>query len=104
MHGRRGIGQCIIYVGLDVNKDSIAVAVGEAGLRGEVRDRRRLHGYGQENPRGYYQSDSSAAGHLTEDAPRRIKVRWYHPRIRESEDDEPSLHDRASCFAQWRLC
>ena len=27
----------------------------------------------------YYQPDSSDAGHLTEDAPRRIKVRRYQP-------------------------
>jgi hypothetical protein len=32
------MGQCIIYVGLGVHKDTIAVAVAEAGLRGEVRE------------------------------------------------------------------
>jgi transposase len=31
------MGQCIIYVGLDVHKDTIAVAVAEAGWREEVR-------------------------------------------------------------------
>jgi hypothetical protein len=31
--------QCIIYVGLDVHKDTIAVAVAEAGLRGASTER-----------------------------------------------------------------
>ncbi len=78
MHGRRGIGQCIIYVGLDVNKDSIAVAVGEAGLRGEVRERRRLTVTARTILEGTI-SRIHHAGHLTEDAPRRIKVRRYQP-------------------------
>jgi transposase len=30
--------QSIIYVGLDVHKDTIAVALAEAGLRAEVRE------------------------------------------------------------------
>jgi hypothetical protein len=33
--------QCIIYVGLDVHKDTIVVALAEAGLRGEVRQHER---------------------------------------------------------------
>jgi len=32
------MGQCIIYVGLDVHKDTISVALAEAGLRGDVRE------------------------------------------------------------------
>jgi len=32
----------IIYVGLDVHKDTIAVALAEAGKRGEVRQLARL--------------------------------------------------------------
>jgi len=31
-------GQAIIYIGLDAHKDTIAVAVAEAGKRGEVRE------------------------------------------------------------------
>jgi transposase len=31
------MGQSIIYVGLDVHKDTIVVALAEAGLRGKVR-------------------------------------------------------------------
>ena len=30
--------QCIIYIGLDVHKDTISVALADAGLRGDVRD------------------------------------------------------------------
>ena len=32
------MAKCITYVGLDVHKDTIAVARAEAGLRGEVRE------------------------------------------------------------------
>jgi transposase len=32
------MAKSITYVGLDVHKDTIAVALAEAGLRGEVRD------------------------------------------------------------------
>ena len=32
------MGDRITYVGLDVHKDGIVVAVAEGGLRGEVRD------------------------------------------------------------------
>ena len=35
------MGQCIIYVGL-VHKDTIAVAVAEAGLREEVREHGKI--------------------------------------------------------------
>ena len=38
MHRRRVLEQRIIYVGLDVHKDTIAVALAEAGKRGEVRE------------------------------------------------------------------
>ena len=38
MHRRRVVEQSIIYVGLDVHKDTVAVALAEAGLRGEVRE------------------------------------------------------------------
>src|SRR6185312_3422819 len=36
--GRRVLGQAITYVGLDVHKDTIAVALAEAGVRGDVRE------------------------------------------------------------------
>jgi hypothetical protein len=38
MHRRRVLGDRITYVGLDVHKDGIVVAVAEGGLRGAVRD------------------------------------------------------------------
>jgi len=36
------MGQCIIYIGLDVHKDTIAVALAEAGLREEVREHGKI--------------------------------------------------------------
>src|SRR5215813_4205421 len=42
MHRRRVLGDCIAYIGLDVHKDGIAVAVAEGGLRGEVREYSRI--------------------------------------------------------------
>jgi hypothetical protein len=38
MQRRRVLKQLITYIGLDVHKDTIAVALAEAGLRGEVRE------------------------------------------------------------------
>jgi hypothetical protein len=37
-HRRRVLGESITYVGLDVHKDGIVVALAEGGVRGEVRD------------------------------------------------------------------
>src|SRR5437868_13964416 len=42
MHRRRVMADRITYVGLDVHKDSIVVAVAAGGLRGEVREYRRV--------------------------------------------------------------
>jgi transposase len=42
MHRRRVMEQPIIYIGLDVHKDTIAVAFAEAGLREEVRDHGKI--------------------------------------------------------------
>jgi transposase len=38
MHRRRALKQLITYVGLDVHKETIAVALAEAGLRGDARE------------------------------------------------------------------
>src|SRR5690348_1304192 len=38
MHRRRVMAKPITYVGLDVHKDTIAVALAASGLRGEVRE------------------------------------------------------------------
>jgi transposase len=42
MHRRRVVGDFITYVGLDVHKDGIAVALAEGGIRGEVREYGRI--------------------------------------------------------------
>src|SRR3954451_9422190 len=42
MHRRRVMVDRITYVGLDVHKESIVVAVGSGGLRGEVREYGRV--------------------------------------------------------------
>src|SRR6201990_2880830 len=42
MHRRRVMAKSITYVGLDVHKDMIAVALAEAGLRGEVREHGKI--------------------------------------------------------------
>src|SRR5436309_69129 len=42
MHRRRVMADRITYVGLDVHKDSIVVAVAAGGLRGEVREYGRI--------------------------------------------------------------
>ena len=36
------MGDCITYVGLDVHKEGIVVAVAEGGIRGEVREYGRI--------------------------------------------------------------
>src|SRR5215469_1749999 len=42
MYRRRVMGDRITYVGLDVHKADIVVAVAEGGLRGEVREYGRI--------------------------------------------------------------
>jgi transposase len=42
MHRRRVVGDFITYVGLDVHKDGIVVAVAASGIRGEVREYGRI--------------------------------------------------------------
>jgi transposase len=42
MHRRRVVGDRITYIGLDVHKEGIAVAVAEGGIRGEVREHGRI--------------------------------------------------------------
>jgi transposase len=42
MHRRRVVGDRITYVGVDVHKDGIVVALAEGGVRGEVRDYGRI--------------------------------------------------------------
>jgi transposase len=42
MHRRRVVGDRIRYVGLDVHKEGIVVAVAEGGIRGEVREYGRI--------------------------------------------------------------
>jgi hypothetical protein len=42
MHRRRVMGDRIRYVGLDVHKESIVVAVAEGGARGEIGEYGRI--------------------------------------------------------------
>src|SRR6478609_898453 len=42
MHRRRVVRDRITYVGLDVHKDAVVVAMAEGGLRGEVREYGRV--------------------------------------------------------------
>src|ERR1700746_3810966 len=42
MHRRRVMGDRITYIGLDVHKDGVVVAVAEGGIRGEVREYGRI--------------------------------------------------------------
>src|SRR5208337_1364844 len=42
MHRRWVMEKAITYVGLNVHKDTIAVALAEAGLRGEVREHGKI--------------------------------------------------------------
>jgi transposase len=42
MHRRRVVVDRITYVGPDVHKESIVIAVAEGGLRGEVREHGRI--------------------------------------------------------------
>jgi len=42
MHRRRVVEDRITYVGLDVHKEGIVVAVAEGGVRGEVREYGRI--------------------------------------------------------------
>jgi transposase len=42
MHRRRVVGERITYIGLDVHKAGIAVAVAEGGIRSEVREHGRI--------------------------------------------------------------
>src|SRR5215472_3288489 len=42
MHRRRVLADCITYIGLDVHKEWIVVAIAEGGTRGEVREYGRI--------------------------------------------------------------
>jgi transposase len=42
MHRRWVVGDRITYVGLDVHKEGIAVAIAEGGVRGAVREYGRI--------------------------------------------------------------
>jgi hypothetical protein len=74
--------QPITYVGLDVHKETIAVALAEAGVRRDVREHGKIA--------------NTAAGVTALAA----KLARGGNELRFC--DQPSLHDRASCPAQSR--
>src|ERR1700732_4614551 len=105
-HRRRVMADRITYIGLDVHKESIVVAVAEGGLRGEVREYGRIANTATALDRLPRKLGSHAmtrrlcyeAGPCGYGIQRRLSAQgrpgWWSPSVRRAPRGKPSLPRR----------